>query len=455
MEITPFQLSKLFMLSLFLSLTNHLFCQEKQVSILPGEKIRVIDQEMAKDAGLFLDYPNFSKAEVYEIDDSTFVLEVHYRRNEENYQERRIMDLAGKKQFVDSIHQRIQQKAPAMVMNQGGRALMLTGSSVIGLSYYGISLPVILDVEGDTKTWLATYMLSAGASFALPYFLTRNTPVTKAQASMAFYGQTRGILHGISASYLFNRNPDERFILGMGMLGSIGEAYGGYALARKWDYPVGSASILQMGGDFGIGAGFLFSDLFGFMEDGNSQAIFSTVFAGSAVGLYGGKFLGDTRDYTLGDAVFFRSTVTLSNLLALTVIDYFEPGKSQPYTAGTLISGAAGSFVAWKLLQDKDFDTGEGLLIALGEVAGGLIGLGTGYLLAPDEDRRHILFTSGAIGAGLGYGLLYHQFAKDALKRSSDINLSMHFQPTGLVSLFNKDYKTPYVPKMVELNLTF
>ena len=56
MEITPFQLSKLFMLSLFLSLTNHLFCQEKQVSILPGEKIRVIDQEMAKDAGLFLEW---------------------------------------------------------------------------------------------------------------------------------------------------------------------------------------------------------------------------------------------------------------------------------------------------------------------------------------------------------------------------------------------------------------
>ncbi len=49
--------------------------------------------------------------------------------------------------------------------------------TILGLGFYGWAVPVGFDIDSDRGA-VAAYLLTAGASFYLPYRITRNTSVT-------------------------------------------------------------------------------------------------------------------------------------------------------------------------------------------------------------------------------------------------------------------------------------
>ncbi|MDF1570524.1 MAG: hypothetical protein P1P82_02795 [Bacteroidales bacterium] len=452
--------------------------QEKQVPFFPEQEIMSIDKNYAKKMSFFTEYDNFVEARLFLTPEKTYALEIFYEQNDSLYKERTLLTLQEKERYLDQLLQQyaaqVSQRTGSvagdstsggeiLVLNQKGRSTMLVMNTISGLGYYGYALPLTFQVEDD-KAFVGLYMLAAGASFYIPYRMTQHKDVTLAQASLNFYGISRGVMHGMFLGELLSKDPvyDDYFpsyqsqfwtdlqydqaqkrydaardrrqsvLFGMGMVGSIAGGITGYNLADRWGYDGGSTSIFQMWGDLGTISGLLFSDVFDFYDNREMDAVFGTAIATSFLGMAGGKFFGDSRNFTLGDAIVYRSTVALSVLPLVTLVDYFDPDDATTYAVTGLAGIAAGGYLGWRATLNRDFDTSDGVFVALGELAGGLLGLGLGYLVAPDFESE-ILLTSATLGALAGYGLMYSGLQKNALTLNSLADINLRFNPMGLL----------------------
>jgi len=499
----------LFTITIIILLSLPIAAQEKQVPIFPEQEITTINRGYAKKMSFFTEYDGFVEARLFLTPEKTYALEIFYEVNDSLYKDRTILSAVEKDRYLEELLQQdaeqtadktgsgtaASEKAsrkPVQLLNQRGRPAMLVMNTIGGLGYYGYALPLTLQVE-DEKAFVGLYMLAAGASFYIPYRITQRKDVSMAQASLNFYGISRGVMHGMFLGELLSKDPSindyydfedpanqdewwnqqeylraeekyraaldrrESVLFGMGMVGSITGGIAGYKLADRWEYDGGSTSIFQMWGDLGTISGLLLSDVFDFYDKRELNAAFGTAIATSFLGMTGGKLFGDTRNYTLGDAIVYRSTVALTALPMITVVDYFNPEDETAYTVAGLAGIAAGGYLGWKATQNKNFSTSDGVFVALGELAGGLLGLGIGYLVAPDFESG-ILLTSATIGALGGYGLMYSSLNKNALVRNNRIDLDLRLNPMGL--LMNQAER-PFTPataglfNIVNLNMRF
>lgn len=418
-------------LLLFFACSNQsIFAQELLVNIIPQADIQVLDEKKGARTYLADEYPGFTEARLYLMTDSSYALEIFYVKDKQLFKERKYLSADEVVTFRERLYNQYFHGYTQKEFDQSGRSLLLTGSSVIGLGYYGYALPLSLSVE-DEKTFLALYMLSSGAGFFVPFATTKNVEVTRAQASMTLWGQSRGIYHGITLSHGLLNAPEPEPVLGMGIATSILEGFLNFQLADNWKFNAGDASVYQMGGDMGAIGGLLVADAFNLYQQEYARGVLLTSLAGSVAGLAGGKYLADTRQYTVGDAIFLRSSVVLGSHISVSLVNLFQPGKSKPYTLGALIGGTAGGILGGRYLKGKDYTTGQGILIAVGQLAGGLLGFGIGYLVASDPSDSEILLISSAIGAGGGFALLSSQFTPKKRKETTDVNLNINLNPLG------------------------
>lgn len=451
---------KQFCLFLALFLTSTSYAQEKQIPIMLDKEVQSIDSKTAEEYDFFPEYDNFIEARMFQLSDTTFVLEIMYSKDKVIYRDRKQMTVKEKHSFQQELLTKIRTSKTMPKFDQSGRPLLLTGSTIIGLGYYGWAVPTTFDINNE-RAYISTYMLTAASGFLIPSYLTKNRNVSRSQAMMTLYGQSRGILHGIMF-YTMLADPDQPEVSGAGVLGSVIEGFAAYRLAEKWDYLPGSASVMQMGGDFGLIGGFLLSDVLDLYNAGNGRPVALTTFLCSGVGLWAGKRLADTRQYTVGDAIIYRSIVAGSAGLFASLVHLTEPEKSRAYTTSAFIGGIAGGFVSRQYLKNRNFSRGHGALVSLGGVAGGLLGLGTGYLLA-GENSKVVLLSSSA-GFLIGESIMFNKY-KNESAGTDDLSLNFSINPLGFSQFINKnqaqrkfDFERPYLnyrPEMFLLRFTF
>lgn len=485
------------MLATFVSLS----AQERQVPFFPDQGVMTIDRKYAEKMSFFTEYDDFVEAQLFRLPDGKFALEIFVEEGDALVKERMVMTEKEKVDYLNGMLRRYAEEQGEVIsepgavsgerkekgelaqgevaqgeaagddsgllnvdlLNQKGRSPMLVMNTLAGLGFYGYALPITFQVEDD-KAFVGLYMLAAGASFYIPYRITDRKNVSLAQASLNFYGISRGGMHGAFLGELLADNPDwndyftedytgqypnsaydqaERdydrardqyssTLFGMGIVSSIAGGIAGFKLAERWEYDGGSTSVLQMWGDFGTGAGLLLADVFDFYDRRELDAVFATAMGMSAVGMTGGKlFFGDTRNYTLGDAIVYRSTIALTAMPLITIVDYFQPDESTAYSVAGLAGIAAGGYLGWRATLNKDFDTGDGVYVALGELAGGLLGLGMGYLVSADMESQ-LLFTTATLGAVAGYGLMFSKLAPKSLKVADRRGMPPELNTPGL-----------------------
>ncbi len=460
--------------------------QEKQVPFFPESKTYTITKKVAKKSGLFSEYKQFEEAKLFVLPDSSFILEILYNEGGFILKDRDLMSKSEKAAFIKQLKEKGSANNATLEIDQSGRSALLLGNTLMGLSYYGPTMIGMLDLN-DYKLNIATYMLTAGLGYIIPYTTTKKTPVTRAQASMMFHGQTRGILHGMATAFIidsdyYNDNHehynddgldyygsnyegqknDRRIRYAFGTLFSVGEGIAGFHLAKKWDFGRGEASIFQLGGDVGASYGLLASDVLGLYEDGTPQTVqtaFGVSLLSSAAGYYFGKKFADKHEYTLGDAIALRTTIFTGALVSITLVDYFsdEYESSKPYTVGTILGSAIGGYLGMRHLRNKDLSTGQGILIGLGTTAGCLIGLGFGALIMPENaDGPDILLTGASLGAIGGYLLSSNAIMKKlAFNQNENFDINFAFNPAALLIKNTNNLRPDYIPSVAAVRITF
>lgn len=429
-----------------ISLFCCLIAQEVMISFDTEGKLYLIDSKLGEKLSLFKEYENFQEARLFQLPDSTYTLEIYYRPGNQTVRVKIPLDAKELSDLRNKIMLELTQKSPETALNQEGRLKFIVDAMTLSLIYYGWAMQAALDID-DPKLGVATYMLVSGAGFYLPYSYTANIEVTDAAATLSYYGGTRGILHGQVLAQLLHEEPSDRALFTSGMLTSIAEFIGGFIIANRLNLTTGSSEVIGTTGDFGLLMGYGTAHLLSFFDNENFRGIAACVLFGSGAGYIIGKLMSDHQPYTRGDAYIYKSAGFLGAYIPLAIVDAFEPEEGKVYTVSSMIGGTIGAIMGDYLVRKKDFTAAQGRLVLLSEIAGGLLGLGTAYLISSeDRDNSTLYLASTAIGASAGFWLMYKNFREKAPIEAGIQPLEIGFHPEIFLSTFNRKNKNPVLP---------
>jgi hypothetical protein len=315
------------------------------------------------------------------------------------------------------------EKATAKSDRQEGRTALLATSTAAGLILYGTGVPEVLGIN-DTRATVGLYMVTAGGSFLLPYFVTADMPVSWGMSNMAFHGATRGAGHGVLLTNLISDNVDGDMAIAAAMSGSVLEMVTGAWYAHSAHLSAGEGHLMGVGADFGLAYGSAFASTAAWDSSGSGfrRVVSGSALAGTALGFVAAEVYRGQRHVTWGDAEFMRTTGLLGAFAGLNVADWtgmMDAQSSERYVPATIAIGSLASLALGDYLgKDEDFAVGESLLIDLGSVTGGLLAAGLTYLVGDFSDETPY-FTAGLVGAATGYGLSYVAQAAPGVKRSA------------------------------------
>jgi hypothetical protein len=104
---------------------------------------------------------------------------------------------------------------------------------------------------------------------------------------------------------------------------------------------------------------------------------------------------------TLGHAIGLETERRAGDLVTI-------EDDTRALAAGGLLGGIAGIYLGNRLLENKRFTVGEGLLINAGHLAGAVTALGATYLIQEDVDDNPLLYLStSTAGSFLGAWIVY------------------------------------------------
>ncbi len=339
--------------------------------------------------------------------------------------------LAMAADFADRLRKKQQTALAEMQKNaiendaSEGRTPLLITSTVFGLAAWGWMVPGSFDVQ-NSQAQVGLYMLSSGASFAVPYFATRDAPVTAGMAHAFFSGGTRGLLTGYLARMALH-TPTNQFDSSLGsesqvdsslLLASLTGSIGGLLWAREAKIDAGSAHITGIGGDFGFFDGFMLASILR-LNDTHTKAQFTLL--GGGLGYVGGAVFSHYREMTWGDSEVLRMSGLLGMLAAAVPLAWAERKNDERIPFSVLTVGSVvGLVVGDRLTVDRDIDVATALIVDLATVAGGLVGLGTVFLVQGNQNSKAGPLVTGAmLGAGLSFFLSYRLSDKPAVHNAA------------------------------------
>jgi hypothetical protein len=291
----------------------------------------------------------------------------------------------------------------AMTDLESGRAQLLGVSIVLGLNY-GWMVPLALDID-DEKGFAGLYLLTASASFAVPYLLTRGDHVTRGMSILGGGGAALGLGHGaliyglVAGEDGFDSDSGLRAMLGVMIGSSIAGGVLGYRWAKDTRMDAGRASAITAGSIWGAGfaAG---ANVLVAGDEPNARAIFGSMLAASLAGGFGGKLYSGRRRPTEGDAGLVSTSGIVGAYAALSPLLISETENPRAIVGALMVGAGAGLVAGDLLLEGKDYSRSEAGIVGLGTLAGGLLGAGGAFLATPeDADAAKWIVTGSAAGA--------------------------------------------------------
>lgn len=435
--------------------------RERQEAMAPMLGIVEISPELRSRLGLFPGVDGFRAARLLLREDGTAVLEVESGVAGRIVRERQLLDREGLEAFRARLASALEVAGTPVVATREGRGGLVLGQTLLGLGYHGWAVPLALDID-STQGAVAAYLLTAGASFYLPYRLTRDRTVTRAHRNLTLYGGTRGIVSGMLLGDLamaddepVNDSNRTQVRLGAGSVVGQAGALLGFLAAERWRPTEGTAALWSALGDAGLAGGAAlalatgpYAEVEEEVRDGDlvyletrlrsRRAGHALTVLGQGVGLAAGGWLGARRAYSTGDATALRSATVLGAQVGATLARAVT--DDEQVLAGSALAAGVGGIVAGdRLLRDRSLEGGAGLLVAAGHLAGGTTALGVTYLITEEiEDRPVLYLTTSTLGSLLGAGLVWRAVApgrgaREAGASTSDGAPRLTLHPDGLL----------------------
>lgn len=425
--------------------TISVFSQEINIPADTAGKIFVITPEISEKLGIFKEYENFQEARLFKIDDSNYFLEVNYRTDELimrtriNFNQSQLdsfrLDFTNKLASIDTIEP----------LDQSGRLPLIVSSTILGLGFWGWAVPVTFEVD-NVAAATGLYLLTAGTSFLIPYYLTKNSEISSPVGTYTSFGGFTGIAHGLLLFDLVNggiSNAPSNAIIGTLLFSSISEMTVNYIISKSQNFTSGKASTMISTSIFGTLTGFALSDVFNIY---NTPRLWSALtLASTGLGYWVGDFLTKRHSYSEGDATVLTASGLLGAALPISIIALTESSDSKSYSIAGSIGACLGLWLGDYITSDVDFESSHGDYIMLGTLGGSLIGAGLGVILTP-SDKRYFVPIFATAGGISGFSALYFSF-KGKSPKASMSSIKLQFNPLVLTyPLITKNDRNVSIP---------
>ncbi len=458
-----------FIILFFVMIPAGLVCaQELQVPLDEKGKSFVITPEVARRTGQFQYVHMFQEARVYQLPDSSYVLEIHYLKDWRMYKERRPLSIAELTDIRGKMMLLSPESRDPLAPSPAARVRFVTGMMFLGLGFYGWAVPVIVEPD-DEHGAVGLYFVSSGLTFLTAYYATPASGIPEAAGMLGLYGGTRGILHGFALHQWIDKDSnwddeDEgQGMLASGMIVSVMETMAGYGVAQSSRMLPGTAGVIGACGDFGllvggatgslIGKGidrqkdypphhyYTFDEHWDSYDSDDDAHIYQRrwtmggVIVGSAAGMLTGAALAQDEPYTKGDGRVLRAAGLLGIAAAFSFNDLFNE-QAKDKTEAALIAGPIAGVAAGHLItKGKDFSSEQGTIVFLHTLTGGLLGLGVSQIVAnaSDDEEKHSIVYVTAVGMA-GFYLGYRTFLRSAKSAAMLSDVDFHVTPTSLMT---------------------
>ncbi|MGB9721270.1 MAG: hypothetical protein ACPL28_07330 [bacterium] len=419
---------------LFTQIDSNKVMFEIQVPFDAEAKVYEIDSSLAQKIEFFKVYPAIQKALLFLQPDSSYVIEIYFRK--EGVINREKVDI--KSEEISQIQQEIAviraKEIPEILYDRSGYANFLGNSFLLAFAAQA-PLMIMTFNPDDERTGVAIYMLSSASGFVIPLIATKNSNVSKAHASMYITGGIHGLYVGGALSSIV----DMDIVDGTGALltagGSVVGECLGFQSVNKFNLTMGRGNTIFLIGDFAgaIGTGLL--SLF----DNWSNPVFnhrhylttSIVCLGS--GLFLGSVITRNMDLTDGDPSIFGNCGIVSGASIPVILSWFDNGdgriSGKMYVSAGIAGLGLGSLMGYRIVKQKDFTESEGNIITLGGIAGALTG--AGFVFLSGSDNPKIYYTGLVVGDIIG-AIATSSFLKAG---KSEKHSQIHFHPEGIMSL--------------------
>jgi hypothetical protein len=421
-----------FALFLFLIVASRASAQEVQVPFDTTTGLDLITAQTDHDLHIFSDVDGFGEARLYRLD-TTYTLEITHSDEGKSVRSHRKLSQIE----VDTLRSHVRQQIDAshILVDQDGRSELITATTVAGL-YYGIALGYAADFNSDG--YVASELIGGGMGFFLPFALTAHSEVTRGEGLAATTGMSLGALHGLCIGLL--TDADERTNVGLAALASAGEMGAWYAIAKNNKLDAGYIAALNSGALFGAAQGVAIQGLFEDFPDNDAttEHLGIAMLAGSAGGMAAMHYLDKAQNFTEGDVTVVSTGGWLlpMDYWLIALAANIEPERY----SSILISMAAnvgGIAVGSALVHGRKLSRAEGNYVALGTLAGGLIGAGFG-VLSHDAQAASIMT---ALGASAGYFIVAGAVSGNTPKKESNMQISPNLGALG--GLFSPSHSAP------------
>lgn len=406
---------------------------ETQVAFDHTGRFVTLDARLARHLGVFADtIPGFSEARLFARDDSTFVLEISSVRSGRLVRERQPMSALEVESLRGHVEALTRVRGGNALLDRDGRLPLVLGTAVLGLGFYGWALPAAANLDGGSAGGI--YLVTASASFFVPWAITRSGDVTSSQSRLTLYGATRGIAHGVMIADLLSDDGTWRGELGWTVGASMGEGVLGYALAKGADMDEGAAATIGVGGDFGLAIGAGAAAMSNAWDDGSSEAASGLMLGGSFAGMLLGRTVASSRHYSAGDASVVRSAGTLGAWAGLAITSATsDDAKEATWGTALVLGTAAGLGVGDRLAAGRGFPRTTGMMVELGGISGALMGMGLATLGDEENDSGDPVMWGGLIGGTAGFAVTYVA-ASHATPRPVHDAWNVRLEPTAFAS---------------------
>lgn len=262
-------------------------------------------------------------------------------------------------------------------------------------------------VASDGLAWAASYLLVAGGSFVAAAEVSRQITITDPMHRLATGAPIRGAIAGSMIASLLD--ADVKGTAGAMFFSSVGATAGALWLGRKMND--GEAAATLFGSDLMALGAYGAATAAGLGNAaGSNRARLSLALAGMVAGAPLGQAYAALATYHVsrGDLTGMTAAGGVGILAGLTAIAGADRPDRQVAAALT-IGGLAGIAIGDRLLAKRyDHTESEGRLLALGGLAGGLMGGGVA-LLARGNDTRLSALSGALITAGAAGGIILSQ----------------------------------------------
>ena len=402
---------------------------ELQIPLDFAGRVQRIDAALARRLQMFTDRPDFQDARLFQLADSSYVLEITSLTGAGLSRDRIPLTATGVDSLRGVVTTALAEHRTTPVLDSSGRPLFVATTTATCFGFYGWAVPYLFMDGASSEAVTGTYLLISSAGTFIPLWVTRNRSVSMGAALMSWYGMSRGALHGALLPHALSDDPGDKTPVAGALALSITESIAGFEWASRTGMTEGSAATINNLGDFGTLYGLGFSDL----ADADGKAASAAALAGAGAGVAAGALYSRGRDFTYGDASVMRTAGWVGGYLGLAIESAAAPDE---YTKATTVAGmvgsAAGLAIGHGLVKRTDFSFGQGVIVDFCTVGGWLFGLGAAFVASTNGGLDDSAFwLSTGLGTVAGYAVGYGASAKSARRAAAD-RTSWHLDVTPL-----------------------